>query len=180
MVNEIKNYSCCIIGHRKINATNDFVEKVKSELKELIVNKHVIRFLFGSNGEFNDLCYKVVNELKQDFPYIKTIFYSRYDEIAFTFEEKEQYDYKSKTKPFPYKCFDEIIENEQVHKYSGKYSYVLRNKILIQESGICLFYFKDDYRLPNIGDKKRNSGTKIAYNFAKQEGKYIVNLALLF
>ena len=67
MVNVLKNYSCCIIGHRKINATNEFVEKVKKELIDLIVNKHVVRFLFGSNGDFNNLCYKLVNELKKRF-----------------------------------------------------------------------------------------------------------------
>ncbi len=166
--------NCCIIGHRKIYATNDFVNKVKEQLKFLIIHKNVDRFLFGNNGEFNDLCYQLVNDLKKEFPYIKTIFYSRYDEIAFTFEEKENYDYKSKTKPFPYKCFDEIVENDDVHKSTGKYSFVLRNKIMIENSDICLFYYDENYELPSLFNKQRNSGTKIAYDFAIQMKKDIV------
>lgn len=166
--------SCCIIGHRKINATKEFVEKIKETLLNLVIHKNVDRFLFGNNGEFNDLCYKLVNELKNKFSNIKTVFYSRYDEVAFTFEEKENYDYKSKTKPFPYKCFDEIVEDEQVHQANGKYSFVLRNKVMIENSDFCLFYYLKDYQLPKMFGKQRNSGTKIAYEFAVECAKNII------
>ena len=168
MVNEIKNYSCCLIGHRKVGEIEKVTEKLKSTLVNLIEKENVTTFLFGANGEFNDLCYKIVNELKSNYK-LKTIFYSRRDEYAFTYEEKENYSYKSK-KPFPYKCFDEIVENEKVHNAYFKQSYVLRNKLIIENSDYCIFYYKENY---NLGFN-RNSGTKIAVEFAKELNKNII------
>lgn len=170
MVNEIKNYSCCLIGHRKIEDIEDVTKKLKSTLINLIEKENVTTFLFSANGEFNDLCYKIVNELKSIYK-LTTIFYSRREEYAFTFEEKEHYSYKSK-KPFPYKCFDEIIENEKIHNAYFKQSYVLRNKLLIENSDYCVFYYKENYILSN----NRNSGTKIAFNYAKELNKKIITL----
>jgi len=159
---------CCLIGHRKVEDIDKVTEKLKSTLINLIEKENVTIFLFGANGEFNDLSYKIINELKSVYK-LKTIFYSRRDEYAFTYEEKERYSYKSK-KPFPYKCFDEIIENENIHNANLKQSYVLRNKQIIENSNFCIFYYKENY---NLGFN-RNSGTKIAYNYAKELNKKII------
>jgi len=159
---------CCLIGHRKVEDIENVSKNLKAALINLIEKQNVSTFLFGANGEFNDLCYKIINELKQKYK-LKTIFYSRCDEYAFTFEEKERYTYKSKN-PFPYKCFDEIIENSKVHLANIKQSYVLRNKLIINSSDFCLFYYKENY---NLG-LNRNSGTKIAYEYAKELDKVIV------
>lgn len=168
MVNGIKNYSCCLIGHRKIENIEDVTKKLKSTLINLIEKENVTTFLFGANGEFNDLCYKIINQLKSIYK-LTTIFYSRRDEYAFTYEEKERYSYRSK-KPFPYKCFDEIIEDEIVHSAYLKQSYVIRNKLIIKNSDFCVFYYKENY---NLGFN-RNSGTKIAVEFAKELNKNII------
>lgn len=161
---------CCLIGHRKVENIVKVTEKLKTTLINLIEKENVTTFLFGANGEFNDLCYKIVNELKSVYK-LKTIFYSRYNEYAFTYEEKERYSYKSK-KPFPYKCFDEIIEDETIHNAMLKYSYVLRNKKIIEESDFCLIYYRENYNLPN----NSNSGTEIAFNYAKKIKKQIIKI----
>ena len=74
--------SCCIIGHKEIEYSIVFEEKIGSIVKDLIVNHGVNAFLFGSNSKFNDLCYGIVRNLREIYPQIKLIFYSRRDEIA--------------------------------------------------------------------------------------------------
>lgn len=166
MVNGNKNYSCCVIGHRKVSENI----KIVQELINLIEQQNIAVFKFGYYGEFNELCYKTLIELKKKYSNIKLILYSLNNEVAFTFEEAERYKYKYKNKEFPYKSFDEIIYLTEVDETRFKYACVLRNKKLIDESDICLFYLRENYTLLSNG----HSGTKIAYDYAKKGGKNII------
>lgn len=144
---------------------------------DLIENRNVTIFKFGFYGEFNDMCYGTLKMLKSRYPYIKLVLYSLNNEIAYTFEEAEQYQsqYNRKNKPFHYKCFDEIIYLDDIDESKVKYSYVLRNKKLIDESDYCMIYYRKNYSLPSKDGKPRNSGTMIAYEYAcKQKKKMIV------
>ena len=172
MVNIIKENSCCIIGHRTIKDLDIVENRIVAELKNLIENKNVSTFKFGYFGEFNDLCLKIVNELKNEYSEIKTVFYSLNNEIAFTYQEREEYLRKSgkNNKTFKYKCFDEIIYLKDIDETKFKLAYVLRNKNLIEQSDFCLIYYRDEYKLPN----QRNSGTKIAYEYACSKNKKII------
>ena len=59
---------------------------------------------------------------------------------------------------------------------AGKYSYVERNYEMINSSNFCVFYYNEKYepkakyqRKNNpLSPKRRNSGTKIAYEYAKK------------
>lgn len=170
MVNKSKNYSCCIIGHRKII---DNIEKIKTLIEQQFINliekENVKIFNLGYYGEFNDLCYNVLNSLKIKYQ-IKTVLFSLNNEFAFTFDEAEQYLSKYKNKKFPYKIFDEIKYLNNIDETKFKYACVLRNKNLIDESDYCLFYNKENYVLSN----NRNSGTKIAFDYAKKQNKNII------
>ena len=55
---------CCFIGHRKIYLTKELEEKTKNVIENLIINKEVTTFLFGSKSEFDSLCHKIVTDLK--------------------------------------------------------------------------------------------------------------------
>ena len=173
MVNENKNYSCCIIGHRKIKEFMLVTMATRDKLIDLIKNRNVSVFKFGYYGEFNDFCYKTLSGLKFIYPHIKLILYTLNNEIAYTFEEAEQYKSKSKIrdKDFKYQCFDEFVYLDDIDETKFKYACVLRNKKLIDESDFYLIYHREDYSLPN----NRNSGTKIAYDYAcKQKKKMII------
>ena len=61
---------CCFIGHRKIDLIKELEEKTKNVVEDLIINKEVATFLFGSKSEFDSLCYKIVTDLKDKYPYI--------------------------------------------------------------------------------------------------------------
>ena len=67
---------------------------------------------------------------------------------------------------------------------AGKYSYVERNHEMINASTYCVFYYSESYvpalrRQPKrsvLSPSKRNSGTKLAYNYALKRNKTIINL----
>ena len=48
--------------------------KLYESIENLIVNENVDTFLFGSKSQFDDLCHKVVTELKEKYPHIKRIY----------------------------------------------------------------------------------------------------------
>ena len=71
-INEEK--SCCFFGHRKIDETAELKDKLCGIIENLIVNEKVDTFFFGSKSQFDDLCHKVVTELKEKYPHIKRIY----------------------------------------------------------------------------------------------------------
>ncbi len=49
--------TCCFIGHREINVTDELKEKLCVVIKRLITEESIDTFLFGSKSQFDDLCY---------------------------------------------------------------------------------------------------------------------------
>ena len=66
--------TCCFIGHREINVTDELKEKLYVLIEHLITEESVETFLFGSKSQFDDLCYDIVTEIKRTYPHIKRIF----------------------------------------------------------------------------------------------------------
>ena len=66
--------TCCFIGHRKINETEDLKSKLIEAIEKLIAENSVDTFLFGSKSRFNSLCLETVTELKEKYPYIKRVY----------------------------------------------------------------------------------------------------------
>ena len=79
------------------------------------------------------------------------------------------------------KCFDEMVRHKTVVK-SGRASYVERNKEMIDNSDYCVFYYDENYQLPKkralngLSEYSPKSGTKIAFDYAKQKNKIIINI----
>lgn len=170
---------CCIIGHRTIKNIESIEEKTKNVIIDLIKNRDVDTFLFGSRSAFDNLCCKIAGDLKRiDKLNITRIKYLCNNEFGFLEEEKEHCD-----KLFLHffknglNYYDDVKSFKRLDR-SGKASYVERNKMLIDDADICLFYFEhkdkcqaEKYLLP------RNSGTNIAYNYATKTKKEIINIA---
>lgn len=89
MVNQTKENSCCVIGHREVNNLNH--QLLTDKFKNLIEKYNVTIFKFGNYGKFNNLCYKILCELKLQYQQIKLVLYSLCNEIAYTFEEAKIY-----------------------------------------------------------------------------------------
>ena len=60
----LKERTCCFLGHRKIDFTEELISRLKEIVEDLITEKKVDTFLFGSKSEFVKLCLKVIRFLK--------------------------------------------------------------------------------------------------------------------
>lgn len=68
------NKYCSVFGHAKIVNTEELREKLKLIFVKMIVGKDVRNFYFGGLGEFDELCWEIITELKLQFNDIKRIF----------------------------------------------------------------------------------------------------------
>lgn len=151
--------TCCFFGHRKIVITEELVEFLYSTIENLIIEKNVKIFLFGSKSEFDNLCHNVVTELKEKNADIKRIYVRA--EYPYIDDEYRQYLLQGyEDTYFP----DKIIR-------AGKASYIERNYEMIEKSNYCIVYYDENY-----APAKTKSGTKTAYEYAKRKGLCIVNV----
>ena len=135
--------TCCFIGHREINVTDELKEKLRVVIERLIVYENIDTFLFGSKSQFDDLCYDVVTEIKKKHTHIKRIFVRA--EYPYIDESYESYLLES---------YEDTYFPKSVLG-AGKASYVKRNCEMIDNSHFCIVYYKKDYT-----PKGRKSGTK--------------------
>lgn len=152
--------SCCFFGHRKIVITECLVESLQNEIEKLIKEKKVKTFLFGSRSEFDDLCHKVVSELKEMYSDIVRIYVRA--EYPYINEEYRKHIMQR---------YEETYYPEKI-KGAGKASYIERNYEMLNKSKYCIFYYDEKY----VPGKGKKSGTKIAYEYAKRKGLCIINL----
>lgn len=158
----------CFVGHRKISADEHFASCMKECISRLVSYGKADTFLFGSRSEFDALCLKIVTELKRDYPHIKRIYVrAAYPDIDDNYEK------------YLLTLYDETYIPETT-KNAGKASYIKRNRHMIDRADLCVFYFDPNYkpikRLPLSGTSYGNSGTMLAYRYAKSRNKEILNM----
>ncbi len=160
------------IGHR--NAELDVNQR--NNLKSLILNLIDVRgadtFLFGSKSDFNAICLDIVTELSEIRPHISRIYVrAEYPYISKNYENYLLKNYEQTYMP------DNLIN-------AGKAAYVERNFYMIDKADICIFYFDVSY-IPSKNrhankitytNKQSKSGTMVAYRYAVQKKKEIINL----
>ena len=164
-------YTCCFFGHRKINETDLLRKELYNVVEDLIINKKVNTFLFGSKSEFDSLCLKVVTELREKYPHIKRVYVrSAFPDISDSYEE---YLLESFEKTY----FLETMRN------AGKAAYVEHNQEMINQSKFCVIYYDENYTPARRRKSKRDlvdyqpkSGTRIAYEYAVKKGLFIINV----
>ncbi|MDD6478211.1 MAG: hypothetical protein PUF48_00125 [Oscillospiraceae bacterium] len=149
--------TCCFIGHREINVTDELKEKLCVLIEHLITEESIDTFLFGSKSQFDDLCYDIVTEIKKKHPHIKRIFV------------RAEYPYIDESyKSYLLESYEDTYFPKSVLG-AGKASYVKRNCEMIDNSRFCIVYYKKDYT-----PKGRKSGTKIALDYAEKKKKSII------
>lgn len=161
--------SCCFIGHRNIDVTDALVNRIKEVVSTLLDNGVEI-FYFGSRSQFNNLCYDVVTEFKQDFPNIQRAYI------------RAEYQYISKNyNDYLLQFYEDTFYPSQVAG-CGKIAYVKRNQLMIDASDYCVFYYNPGYTLSvkklncYLPTKVAHSGTKLSYDYAVYQNKKIVNI----
>ena len=150
---------CCFFGHRHINETEELRARVALEIENLIVNKRVDTFLFGSKSQFDALCLELVTQIKGKYPHIKRIYVrAEYPHIS------EQY------KSYLLESYDDTYYPEKILN-SGRAAYVERNYEMVDNSDYCIVYYDEQFAPTN-----RKSGTKIALDYAKKYKRQIINV----
>ena len=142
---------CSFLGHRSIVATTELKTRLREIIKYLIEEQGIQYFLFGSASEFDELCLRTLSELKALYPKIVRV-YVRANERYLTEERKQEL----------LKIYDDTIMPPDVEN-AGRASYVKRNQAMIDASAYCIFYYNANYQLVS-----KKSGTKIAFDYAKQ------------
>ena len=67
--------ACSFFGHRDFEPTIEIEEKVYAIIENLIVEKGVKRFLFGSRSNFDAFCHNIVTDLQSKYPEIVRVAY---------------------------------------------------------------------------------------------------------
>lgn len=146
---------CSFFGHRNVEITNELVADTTAEiLKSLDLGCRI--FYFGGYGNFDDLCYKIVTDIKNQNPKldIKRIYC-----VA-----QERY-LRKKVRYFNREDYDDIVF--LIPSFFGWYkSIYFRNCAMIDQSDYVIFFAED----------RENSGAYKAYKYAKKQKKHISNI----
>ncbi len=168
---EARKHTCCFFGHRKIDRSAELKDRIYKNTEKLIVDKGISTFLFGSKSRFDDLCYKVVSELKRKYPHIQRI----YVRAEFPYIGDDYRDYLLESYEDTY--FPEKSVN------AGKAYYVERNQEMINHCKFCMVYYDENYLPPrrrnsksDLTDYQPKSGTAVAYDYAIKKQKEIINV----
>ena len=148
--------TCCFLGHREITETKELKEQIFYILKNLIQDKNVDTFLFGSKSSFNSLCHTLVTNLKEQYPHIKRIYVRAEFPVI-----------NNSYKQYLLERYEDTYYPENI-KGAGKAVYIKRNYEMIQNSQYCIFYYDEGYTITG-----RKSGTKIAFDYARKHHKEI-------
>ncbi|MBQ8292013.1 MAG: hypothetical protein IJX88_05885 [Clostridia bacterium] len=132
---------------------------MKDVVEGLIVTQNVQTFLFGSKSEFDDMALNIVTRLKEAYPAVKRV----YVRAVYPLLRKEYEEYLLE-------LYDATYMPMRVER-AGTASYVQRNREMIEKSDIVVVYYEEKYAL-----KKGKSGTRIAYSYAKNQKKLIINV----
>ena len=117
------------IGHRHIRSENSLLQIIHREIYTLIARKSVDTFLFGSRSRFDDICLKIVSDMKTEFPHIKRI----YVRAEYPIISKSYTDYLLR-------IYDGTFFPSEILN-AGKAIYVERNRIMIDNSDFCIFSY---------------------------------------
>ena len=124
---------CCFAGHSNISNQEEIKIRLKNEIIYLIEKENVTEFYNGYKGAFDAVCARTVNELKKDYPFIKSFW-------VLSYMPREKDDYTDNL----LKLFDESIypDLENIHP---RFAIVKRNEWMVNNSDFLIAYVKHDW-----------------------------------
>lgn len=146
-----KMKSCCFIGHRNLYDKREIFSLMIQKIERLILDGFSI-FFFGGYGDFDDICFSAVRELKGKYSYIKTIYYQAY------------YKPHDTNMGFLKAKYDCIIYPE-IEEKPKRFAIVYRNREIIDHSDFCIFFCSFSY-----------GGAYQALQYAKHKKKALINI----
>ena len=152
-----RDKKCSFFGHREIEITVELKNNLKTKLEKMILEEGYGVFCFGGFGDFDNLCWQVITELKQKYPHIKRIFHL-YDPRHQQARKRPKYLKDTDYEEFVY------LDLEFDWWYQRIY---FRNIEIIKQSDFIIFYVKNS----------TNSGAYKAYQYAIKKKKNLINIA---
>ncbi len=122
---------CSFAGHSIIPHEEEVKIKLKKEIINLIEKESVTTFYSGGKGTFDWLCAHTVNNLRKNYPFIKTYWMLAYFPIKF-----DEYDTAIIKELFDGTLYPDI---ETVRK---RFAILERNKFMVDESDFLIAYVK--------------------------------------
>lgn len=153
----IKYKICSFFGHSEISITDDLKMRVRNKIENMIVKDNYGIFYFGGFSMFDELCYKIVSELKNKYPHLKRVF---------CLADPRHINVLKRPKWLREEEYEEYIYIDL--KFDWYYTRIYyRNVEMINESDFVIFYFTNT----------KNSGAYKAYKYAIKKKKHCLNIA---
>ena len=151
-----KDKVCAFFGHREVENKEETKEILRKKIADLISDGYGV-FCFGGFGEFDNICWEVVTELKENYPFLRRIFYL-YDERHTRISKRPKYLKESDYEEFVYPDLEFDWWYQRIY---------YRNIEIIKKSDYIVFYITHT----------QNSGAYKAYQYAKRIKKSTCNIA---
>ena len=151
------NQICSVFGHREINNVN-FLEKVLYSLfYDIYFNFGIREVWFGGLGEFDELCWQVVTDLKNSYNLKFERVLCLWDERHLRVSKRPEWLKDGDYERLEYLSFFDYWKNR----------IFFRNRAMIDSSDLVVFY---------VGDNKEKSGARSALEYAKKCKKNYINI----
>ncbi len=144
--------ACCFFGHRDAEPFLEEIDKLKNLILDLIENRETTIFYFGGFGNFDQLCWQIVTEIK----------FSSHPEIQrlYCLEDERYLRASKRPKYLKSEDYEDFVYFLPENNY-WVYRVFFRNREIIKHSDYCVFYVR----------RKEDSGAYKAYQFAQKNNK---------
>lgn len=129
----MKTKICCFAGHANIPDKENVKSKLKKEIINLIENEGVTTFYSGGKGDFDWLCAHVVDNLRKDYPFIKSFLI-----LAYMPKEKDEDNEEL------LKLFDDTIY-PNLETVPQRFAIIKRNEWMIDNSNFLIAYIEHSW-----------------------------------
>ena len=142
---QIPYTQCCFFGWGRVVPSETLMDKLRELLEKLITKHNIKYFNFGSRSDFDDIAHAVVTRLKARYRQIERVGYPLNREmpvIASLKEETERALRILDERFLAVKDFDHLINFRPPLPNNGTAN-ELRNRRMIDNSQICIFFCQD-------------------------------------
>ncbi len=149
---------CSVFGHSDVEQTKSLREKIMLECEKLIKEENVGFFYFGGYGNFDDLCWQVVTELKKKYENIVRVF---------CLSDPKYLNKLKRPKWLSDDDYEEFVYLDLDLDFDYWYTRIYyRNCEVINRSDYIIFY----------AESTKNSGANKAMRYAIKKKKAFINL----
>ena len=155
----MKSKCCYFTGHRKLaeGQRAEIMAKTEAEARKLL-SGGIEQFFVGGAVGYDMEVAKLLSRLKNECPDIRVVLIYPFDGYTDRWNDAQKAEYAELLPQY-----DEAI---RASERSGRDAYLLRNRMLVDSSEVCIAYCQ-----------KHRSGTAYTVKYAKERGLDVVNVA---